>query len=417
MPGDEQPPEPLSSADFHKFMESFKTSIGETIHSAIAPVQAVQKEIIVDLTKTKDRVTAIEEDNDSTKAKVDELQKQMSSLQQNLSIRQTPSSSTLHPPVGSNLGYRPSPPPPPPTVAPSPDAAQVLRDAKRVIGFSPIKIEDINYLKEQHSIDDDTTAMTISIIEFLTFEMKVPKSFTDKLVLKRVFPPAKPPPSGWSTLYAEFPDSTSADLVHQYVRNLLPGKTMSIYVPHSLHPRYSAICDIAHEYRNGTLKHKTKIKYGSSDFVLIVKPKNSSASPWSYVPLTGLPPLELSTFDGNPSRSPPPGRTRITSKRDRSESPNAGNENPSKSRKDDEPDEPLKTSGSNDECSEVPPDEAVVLSTDSETSDKPESPAPATKDPGLFQPSACASPSASRNKNFTFGMLQSSIPKMKTHLN
>ena len=97
-----------------------------------------------------------------------------------------------------------------------------------VVGFSPIRFDDVNYLKRQHSIEDDSTAMRIAIIEFLTFEMKVPKSFTDKLVLKRVFPPAKPPPSGWSTLYAEFPDSTSVDIVHQYVRNLLPGKTMSI---------------------------------------------------------------------------------------------------------------------------------------------------------------------------------------------
>ena len=49
------------------FMESFKTSSGETIHTAIGPLQTMQKEIIDVLTKTKDRVTAIEEDNDSTK--------------------------------------------------------------------------------------------------------------------------------------------------------------------------------------------------------------------------------------------------------------------------------------------------------------------------------------------------------------
>ena len=119
MPGDDAP-EPLSSSDFHKFMESFKTSIGETILTAIAPVQAMQKEIIVDLTKTKDRVTAIEEDNDSTKAKVEELQKQMTSLQQNLSDRQTQGSSNSHLSVGSALTFRPSPPPPPPTVVPPP---------------------------------------------------------------------------------------------------------------------------------------------------------------------------------------------------------------------------------------------------------------------------------------------------------
>jgi hypothetical protein len=411
MSDDEKQPAPLSSSDFHKFMESFKTSIGETIHTAIAPLQTMQKEIIDDLKKTKDRVTAIEEDNDSTKVNVAELQKQMNSLQQNLLTRPTPNPRADY----ANVVRQTAPPPPPPASGPCPEAVQVLRDARMVVGFSPIRFDDINYLKRQHSIEDDATAMRIAIIEFLTLEMKVPKSFTDTLVLKRVFPPAKPPPSGWSTLYAEFPDITSADLIHQYVRNLLPGKTVTIYVPHSLHPRFSAICDIAHEYRNGAIKHKTKIKYGASDFVLIVKPKNSN-SPWSHVPLN-LPPLELSSFDGNPSTSPPPGRTRLTSKRDRSESPNSGNDiRTNKSRKDDSPDDtPVSSDGTTEESTETevlqPEDQAT------ETQNQPKSPVPVNKDLGLFQPSACASPSFTGNKNFTFNLAQSNIPKMKNHLN
>jgi hypothetical protein len=39
------------------------------------------------------------------------------------------------------------------------------------------------------------------------------------------------------------------------------------------------------------------------------------------VPLSSLPPLQLSSFDGNPSSSPPPGTTRLSSKRSRPESP------------------------------------------------------------------------------------------------
>ena len=365
---------PLSSSDFLKFTEGFnstieglKTSIGASIQAAIAPLQVTQKETIEDLAKTKDRVTAIEDDNDSTKAKVEELQKQMSSLQQqNLSRRPPLTTRTVQISEDSSSVFRPTPPPPPPNSTPFHDAVHVLKEAKKVVGFSPITVDDINYLKSQHAIEDDATAMTFSIIEFLTFEMKVPKSFTDKLVLKRVFPPAKPPASGWSTLYAEFPDNASADLIHQYVRNLLPGKNVSIYVPHSLHPRYSAIGDLAHEYRNGTIKHKTKIRYGASDFVLMVKPKNSN-TPWSYVPLDGLPPLQLSKFDGNPSTSPPPGRTRITSKRGRPESPTSGdNIRPNKSRKDDLPDDPTKTSQHSTTANEpiLPAGEQAVQSDD-----------------------------------------------------
>ena len=63
------------------------------------------------------------------------------------------------------------------------------------------------------------------------------------------------------------------------------------------------------------------IKYGASDFVLLVKPRDQNV-PWSYAPLESLPPLQLSAFPPS-SSSPPPGRTRLNSKRARPESPNA----------------------------------------------------------------------------------------------
>ena len=191
-------------------MESFKTSmtesvratVSESIHSevsnAITPLQEAQKEIIGDLSKTQVRVSALELDNDTTKTKVEELQKQMTSLQQNLSNR--PASRTPLSPGTSNLGFRTTPLSAPPAIAPSRDAIQVLRDAKKIVGFSPIRQEDLTYLKGLHSINDDDEAMTTAIMEYLTCEMKVPRSITEKLVLKRVFPPAKPSADGWSTL-------------------------------------------------------------------------------------------------------------------------------------------------------------------------------------------------------------------------
>jgi hypothetical protein len=227
--------------------------------------------------------------------------------------------------------------------------------------------------------------------------MKVPRSITDNLVIRRVFPPAKPSSAGWSTLYAEFQDIASAELIQQYVRNLLHGKTVSIYVPHSLHPRYSAIGNIAHEYRNGEIKHKTKIKYGTSDFVLVIKPKNSN-TPWSYVSLNTLPPLELSSFDGNPSSSPPPGRTRLFSKRGRSPSPESSRSKPTQK---------LRTDGA-----ASPASEAAASGSGSSPPRKPPQSAPPTvsNDHGLFGPSACASPKVSQNQNFTFSLLQSKAP-------
>ena len=54
---------------------------------------------------------------------------------------------------------------------------------------------------------------------------------------------------------------------------------------------------------------------------LPVKPKDDIRSKWSYVSLEHLPRLQLSPYDGNPSLNPPPGRTRLPSKRARTISP------------------------------------------------------------------------------------------------
>ena len=147
----------------------------------------------------------------------------MASLQKDLSNRPASSQSNqlLLPDV--NPCTLPTPPAAPPG-APPPAAVQVLREAKKILGFSPIRRDDIDYLKMQNSIEDDSQAMTSSILEFLTFEMKVPQSITDNLVIRRVFPPAKPSSEGWSTLYAEFQDIAYAELIQQYVRNLLMAK-------------------------------------------------------------------------------------------------------------------------------------------------------------------------------------------------
>jgi hypothetical protein len=411
---------PLSNA-FLTYMEGFKLSINSSIHNevtaAVAPFREKQKEIIEDLKDTQNRVSDIEADNKQTKENVEELQKQMASMQEKLSANPTnhlPGSvwntgSTSHPP----------PIPPPAPDAPPAEVVEVLRAAKKILGFSPITIDDINYLKEHHSIADNDYVMNLSIQEFLHYEMKIPSSITSKLAIKRVFPPAKQH-TGWTTLYAEFQDTATTDLIQGYVTNLLPGKTVSIYVPHSLQPRFRAVNNIAHGLRNGTVKHKTKVKYGASDFVLLVKPKGQPA-PWTYASLSSLPPFQLSLFDGNSSSSPPPGRQRLTSKRARPESAEKTDRPTSKSRRNDPNDETAKEDfASVDEkgqetVSKSPLRSTPVLPSSQQsllkTPSKAETVAIARMDLGSFQPSACVSPSATKNMNFTFGHAKSSIPK------
>ena len=376
MSGDKRPLSSLTTEAFIGYLDAFKisftqsaqTEIAATVRSevsaAVAPLQVTQKEIVNELESTKAKVSEIALDNVDTKTKVDELQKQMLSMEQRFSKSNSTTQAfpDTNPPLFSHPSMRPPPfPVSQSTTAPTlaatsgrdPHAALgVLRIAKKILGFSPITMDDINYLKAQNSITDDDKAMKISILEFLNWEMKVPRSVTDTLIIKRIFPPAKQP-TGWTTLYAEFHEASTADLLNQYVRNLLHGKSVSIYVPHSLFPRYSAVRDIEHSYRNGVIKHKTKIKYGPSDFILLVKPRGSN-SPWSFIPLDSLPPLGLSAFNGIQSSSPPPGRTRLPSKRARTESQES-NIRSTKSKLDDEPDDNASNEASEADQPEVEP--------------------------------------------------------------
>ena len=174
---------------------------------------------------------------------------------------------------------------------------------------------DIDLLKSEYGLSEED-AMKRSVLDFLADEMNVPERICQSLTIRRVFPPSKDP-NNWSTLYAEFQDPFTVELLNQYVRHLKPGKSLSLYVPHSLYPRFSAICDIAHSYRNGETKFKTKIKYGPSDFSLLVKPRNGTG-PWTHVSLNDLPPLSLSSFESDVPAATPSRRERLNSKRLRS---------------------------------------------------------------------------------------------------
>ena len=377
----------------------------------------MQNVVVEDLAQTKDRVSAIEKVSNTTKATLAQLQAQVKDLQngvQNPHSYSLPATRPILPPPSST---HPRGPPPSKVSGPgqdaSPDLASIVHDAKCTIGFYPIRKVDLDYLKNQHSITDEYVAMKASIFEFLDCEMKVPHSIIDSIVIRRIFPPAKQ--TEWDHLYVEFSDISTAELMHNYARNLRHGVSISIYVPHCLHPRRTAINNIAFGYRNGTIKHNSKIKYGASDFLLLIKEKGNRG-PWSNVALDfeSLPPPDFSST----ATSPPRGRIRLPSKRAR---PSSDDTSPkrAKARKED-----IEKTGTKDISNDD--NDRNDLLTDTNLPDEkatpktPEKLAPALaskKDLGAFLPSACLSPSFSLNQNFTFGADQSKVPMILSPLN
>ena len=411
---------PLTARDFFKYMDNLNKIVKEEVHqevtAAIAPFREKQEEVVEDLSQMKDRVSAIEKESSTTKATIAQLQAQVQELRNGDPIP--------HPyPLPTTRPNLPPPPPhlrAPPSLVSGPgldvfsDLASIVRDAKRTIGFSPIRKVDLDYLKVQHSITDDYEAMKASILEFLDCEMKVPHNIINSIVIRKIFTPAKQ--TEWDHLFVEFSDISTAELMYNYARNLRHGLSIFIYVPHCLHPRRTAINNIAYGYRNGTIKHNSKVKYGASDFVLFIKEKGSKG-PWSNVSLDteSLPPPDFSSS----VTSPPRGRIRLPSKRARPASDDSTPNRATKTRKEDliqtntEDISNLETGGSDQASNSNVLNEKATTKTPENTAQ-----ALASKiDLGAFLPSALLSPSTSLNKNFTFGADQSKMPNILSPLN
>ena len=443
--------------EFRSSIEKSNTDLANNIRHEVAyaidSMNKKQSDFSKDLLDTKEKCEAIAIESKDTRVQLHALQKEFSSFKQNLPIPQVP----------TNAAGRSFPITPPITNPPSDNvqAISVLQAAKRVLGFTPIEHKDILYLQDRLSCSVDTRPLDSdslrieAIREFLTDEMKIPRTVADSLLIARTFTPARQS-ENWSTLYAEFTSASSVDLINQYVNRLKPGKSVNIYVPHSLYPRFQSINSIAHSYRNGAIKHKTKVRYGPSDFELLIKPREG-VSRWTYAPLDHLPPLELSPFDGNISSSPAPGRTRLPSKRSR-DSPEIETRS-NKTRTDlalpslapcSDATAPVvnqqtlpppsldievvqinsgpnilpsgsNSTGARPKCntssSPLNDDEFVVSESSPELKKNEESKSCASTDLGTFLPSAGLSPSVAQNQNFDFSHRKSAIPRPRSSLN
>ena len=69
-------------------------------------------------------------------------------------------------------------------------SSKLVSEAMRIVGFSPITRKDLEWLKTEHSIENDRDAMLYAVKEFLDCEMKVPVHIIRQLNIVRVFAPA-----------------------------------------------------------------------------------------------------------------------------------------------------------------------------------------------------------------------------------
>ena len=403
----------LSAEAFFSYMEKIESQRSNEIQNLTKSItEGVKKEIDAALKPLDEKQKLLDENQKILFSEQSSMKDQLVAIQKQLSDLQTkPSfSSALQTPqsVGPNLAA--------PSEKENYDEipTKIVAQAMRIVGFSRISREDLEWIKTEHSIDNNDDALIYAIREFLDCEMKVPVHIIRQLKIVKVFPPAHQ--LDFTRLYAEFGDIQSANLVFSYARNLKPGTSVFLYVPHQFYKRFQDVDNEAYKLRNSDEKWKTKIKFGSTDLILLKKPRNGGF--WTEVNIDDLSPLDLQSSLPPPavSSSPPRGR-----KRSRADESTGNDELSSKSLKKNypTPNDPFKKP--DEDTSILPNPQPNPDPTQPQGDhDGPKSPPPINQaqqalDRGSFQPSACLSPRAQAvNKDFTFG---TKIPTFSKSLN
>ena len=158
----------ISQAAFLQHMEN----LASRVENAINPLQKTKEELKSGLSDVSNRVTSIEANTNANKSQITRLQEQMNSFRRDLD---KVTSSQLSPCEPSILAPppRPSPRSDPSTgqqyslfstlhidstpqarasLTNNDEATQVIKDARRILGFSPISMTDIDYLRRQKSL-------------------------------------------------------------------------------------------------------------------------------------------------------------------------------------------------------------------------------------------------------------------------
>ena len=400
--------------DFYKYMESFKVSFNETINSSVEAAVAPIRDKQIELTSTVNAVSAsvvkLRTDQAATKELVNSLQAEVSSLKSGLAPR--PDLSLGNQP---NLTYPETSANPVPENPIRNEAIASIRDAKRILGFSPITIDNVLPDGATEPLNIDAAS---SIRDFLHFEMNIPREIVDKFKILKVFPPANKP-TGWDQLYAEFDSPAATDLILQYACYLKAGKQINLYVPQKLQWRFRAVNSLAYSYRKGPQGYKTRFKYGIDDFCLLIKPR-SNGSRWSYASLNCLPPFQFTP--ALPSLLPL--TERVQRKRGRSDEqdsrtsrPRTGESTATNIVQDttlvsSETDSNIELSNTNSgpDATEMSVEQTHHEVPEVTPSDAEGPIVPSRVDMGSFLPSACVSPSTVRNKDFDF-VRKSSLPR------
>ena len=148
--------------------------------------------------------------------------------------------------------------------------------------------------------------------------MNIPTSTLEKMKIERVFKPATLEET--DRIYVQFESEMSVKIVNRYRRNLAAGLRIFPWFPPALFSRFKALDDESYQLRKVRKPpHQTDIRYEEDDIALFKRLDKSHR--WQKVEVKNLPNICLDPdLLVRPTSTPPRGRSRISSKRKRSNS-------------------------------------------------------------------------------------------------
>ena len=145
--------------------------------------------------------------------------------------------------------------------------------ARRTLSFYPISF---NLTPQDTHPNTRKICLERALNHFLQSSLAIPTSVASKLTCLDIsYLPEK------SEITAVFATHEHVKNIFKHVKNLSPGEKISPCIPPVLYSRYKQLRHEAYNLRNGSIPHKTVIRYQGNSLALYAKPTQSQT--WQQV--------------------------------------------------------------------------------------------------------------------------------------
>ena len=318
---------PVSLEDIMEFMKKEKEDRAkereadkEEIRNMI--IKGVREEVQSNIKSFQDKQEVLEFNQADMKEKFDELVEVVKNLQSKVETPQTNTgaevpgphsepSLTVHRPSYLNEQVLQG-------GGQDPKVKEIIDFARRTVGLCSIDSEDLARMRQDQygGATTEEEEKLLAVKEYLRCELKISNKDIEEMEIENIFVPASEKHDPRS-LNVTFRNYSSVIRIYEKTRIMRKGSRINNYIPRQFHDTLRAISAIDYQLREDG-RYQTRIKMGLEGLELHKELRGSRK--WERVSLPdNLPPVNLSgrPTTASDSTSPPPGRPRLGSTREK----------------------------------------------------------------------------------------------------